>query len=135
MDVVLNKKQVEVRFFPEYKCLEWEWKEPTTQKNFKKLLEKIYNLFKKNNCDKFTQNMMKMGVVSDDVMQYINMEWMPRMVQAGLKYISLVMPKSAAADYSVDKIRDKVDDQREQKGVEEAIFESIEEARAWIASR
>ena len=135
MDVLFSKKQLEVRLFPEYKCLEWEWKEPTTQQKMKKLLDKIYNLFKKNNCDKFTQIMLNMGVLPGDLIQFINTDWMPRMMQAGLKYISLVVPKSAAADYSVEKVKGDVEEKRQQAGVEEATFTTIEEARGWIASR
>lgn len=135
MDVLLNKKPIEVRFFPEYKCLEWEWKEPTTQQKMKKFLDKIHDLFKKNNCDKFTQIMVNMGVLPQDLMQFINTDWMPRMIQAGLKYVSLVVPKSASADYTVEKLKDELEEQRSQSAVEEATFTTIEEARGWIASR
>jgi len=135
MDVLLSKKPIEVRLFPEYKCLEWEWKEPTTKDKMKKFLDKIYTLFKKNNCDKITNIMQKMGVLPPDLMAFVNTDWMPRMIQAGLKYVSLVVPKSAAADYTVEKLKDNLEDQRSQSGVEEATFTTVEEARGWIASR
>ena len=135
MDVLLSKKPIEIRLFPEYKCLEWEWKEPTTQKNMKKFLEKVYDYFKSNSCDKITNIMQNMGVLPQDLMMFVNTDWMPRMIQAGLKYVSLVVPKSASADYTVEKLKDNLEDQRSQSGVEEATFTSIEEARGWIASR
>ena len=135
MEILHSKKFIEIRLLKEYKCIEWEWKQPATIKDTKKLLDKIHEFFVKNSCDKINNIMQKMGVLPPELQEFVNTSWMPRMAQAGLKYVALVIPKSASADYTVEKVRDQVADQREQTGIEEAAFGTIEEARAWIASR
>ena len=135
MEILHSKKFIEIRLHKEYKCIEWEWKQPATIKDTKKLLDKIHDFFVKNNCDKINNIMQNMGVLPPELQEFVNTSWMPRMAQAGLKYVALVIPKSASADYTVEKVRDQVADQREKGGIEEAAFGTIEEARAWIASR
>ncbi len=135
MDILHSKKLIEIRLLNEYKCIEWEWKQPGTVKDTKKLLDKIYDFFVKHKCDKINNIMVGMGVLPKELQEFVNTSWMPRMAQAGLKHVALVVPKSASADYSVDKVRDNVADQRKDTGIAEAAFETIEEARAWIASQ
>ena len=135
MEILHSKKFIEIRLLKEYKCIEWEWKQPATIKETKKLLDKIHEFFVKNNCDKINNIMKNMGVLPPELQEFVNTSWMPRMAQAGLKHVALVIPKSASADYTVEKVRDQVADQREKTGIEEAAFGTIEEARAWIASR
>ena len=79
--------------------------------------------------------MQNMGVLPGEVIQFINTDWMPRIIQAGLKNVALVLPKSAAADYSVERVKEDVSEQRESAGVEEATFFTIDEARAWISKQ
>ncbi|MFX1399198.1 MAG: hypothetical protein ACFFAS_19410 [Promethearchaeota archaeon] len=55
------------------------------------------------------------------------------MIQADLRYVALIVPKSTAADYSVERVKEEVAEQREGSKVEEATFFTTEEARAWIA--
>jgi len=135
LEVLYSKKVIEIRLDSDHKCIEFQWKQPATIKKTQELLEKIYDLFAKNNCNKINNIMSNMGVLPDEVMMYINTKWMPKMIQAGLRHVALVLPKSAAADYSVEQVREKVADQREGSGVEEGTFFTIEEARAWIANQ
>ena len=135
MEILHSKKFMEIRLLNEYKCIEWEWKQPATVKDSKTLLNKIHEYFVKHNCDKINNIMQNMGVLPPELQEFVNTSWMPRMAQGGLKYVALVLPASASADYTVDKVRDQVVDQREKTGIEEAAFGTIEEARAWIASR
>ena len=135
MEILQSKKFMEIRLLNEYKCIEWEWKQPATVKDSKKLLNKIHEYFVKHNCDKINNIMQNMGVLPPELQEFVNTSWMPRMAQAGLKHVALVLPASASADYTVDKVRDQVVDQREKTGIEEAAFGTVEEARAWIASR
>ena len=135
MDVLYNNKYIEIRLINEYKCIEWEWKQPATVKDTKKLLDKIHEFFIKHNCDKINNIMLRMGVLPPEILEFVNTSGMPRMAQAGLKHVALVVPMSASADYTVEKVRDQVAEQREKGGIEEAAFGTIEEARAWIASR
>ena len=135
MEILHSKKFIEIRLLKEYKCIEWEWKQPATIKDTKKLLDKVYDFFVKHNCDKINNIMQSMGALPPELQEFVNTSWMPRMAQAGLKHVALVIPKSASADYTVEKIRDQVAEQREKGGIDEAAFGTIEEARAWIASR
>ena len=45
MEILHSKKFMEIRLLNEYKCIEWEWKQPATVKDSKKLLNKIHDFF------------------------------------------------------------------------------------------
>jgi len=135
MEILYSKKFIEIRLDKAHSSIEFEWKQPTTIKKTRDLLEKIYELFIEHKCTKINNIMVNMGVLPEELVTYINNNWMPKMIQAGLKYVALVVPKSAAADYSVEQVKEEVTEQREGAGVEEGTFMTIEEARTWIANK
>jgi len=135
MEVLYSKKMIEIRLDKAHSSIEFEWKQPTTIKKTRDLLEKIHDFFVEYKCNKINNIMVDMGVLPEELVNYINNDWMPKMIQSGLKFVALVVPKSAAADYSVEQVREEVTEQRKGAGVEESTFMTIEEARAWIANK
>ena len=135
MEILYSKKVIEIRLDKTHSSIEFEWKQPTTIKKTRDLLEKIYDFLVVYKCNKINNIMVNMGVLPEELVNYINTEWMPKMIQGGLRYVALVVPKSAAADYSVEQVKEEVAGQREGAGVEEATFTTIEDARAWIANK
>lgn len=133
MEILYSKKFIEIRLDKAHSSIEFEWKEPTTIKKTRDLLEKIYKFLTEYECNKINNIMLNMGVLPEELVNYINNDWMPKMIQAGLKYVALVVPKSAAADYSVEQVKEEVAEQRKGAGIEENTFTTIEDARAWLA--
>ena len=62
---------------------------------------------------------------------WVEREWVPRAVEAGMKVIALVLPKALIAAMEIDKTAGRIDPTA--TGHKRRMFESSESARDWLA--
>jgi hypothetical protein len=70
-----------------------------------------------------------MKVIKQSDQEWVNRDWMPRILAAGLRRMALVIPKSGLAMMNVQEIMSRVPGTKLDVGY----FATIEEARDWIS--
>ncbi|HEY8797820.1 MAG TPA: STAS/SEC14 domain-containing protein [Candidatus Dormibacteraeota bacterium] len=61
--------------------------------------------------------------------EWINENWLPRALEAGLRVAAIVMPNSAAAKINLDDMASAAEDK-----IEVRYFSTVEKARQWLAA-
>jgi hypothetical protein len=70
-----------------------------------------------------------MKVIKQSDQEWVNQDWMPRVLAAGLRRMALVIPKSGLALMNVQEIMSRVPGTK----LDVAYFATIDEAREWLS--
>lgn len=96
-------------------------------------LDKILDLLALKKSNRLLGDGRRMKVISPEDQAWVEATWMPRSAQVGLRYSALLMPKSALAGLSVDRIltKYKLSDNASVE-VMTAYFDDIDKAKTWL---
>jgi len=133
MERIYEDRNIEIRLDSINKCIEYSWKDFVPSKEYVELLEKVYHYSIQHDCDKNLVDMRKMKVIPEDVMEWMQTEWLPRMLQDGIKKFALINTKSIIANMTVGQVVDGVREIGSELGLRNAFFDELEGARKWIA--
>ena len=135
MKVLTSKNKFEIRLDKDNNSIELEYKDIIAVKEFRKILGKVYDYSVDHKVTKNLVDMRKMGMIPPEAQKWIESDWFPKMIQAGVLTYGMIVAQSAAAQASTDDLTDKIDDQREAGGVQNGFFGTLEDARKWIAEQ
>ena len=95
---------VAIYWDPSSKALCPEWKSfSVLDKEVKESLEKLLTFIVERKCDRQIINTGKtLGGFSEQIQDWLAIDWIPRAVKAGMKYVATVTPKNAMAQLSND---------------------------------
>ena len=133
MERLYEDRNIEIRLDSTNKCIEYSWKDFVPSEEYIKLLEKVYHYSVEHECDKNLVDMRNMKVIPEDVLDWMQSNWLPRMLQEGIVMFALINTKSIIASMTVGKVVDGVREIGDDLGLRNAFFDEIEGARAWIA--
>ncbi|MBP6740133.1 MAG: hypothetical protein KA146_09080 [Leptospiraceae bacterium] len=105
MEKLYEKDGVVVIFWDSSsKALCPEWKSfSVLDKEVKESLEKLLTFIVEKKCDRQIINTGKtLGGFSEQIQDWLAIDWIPRAVKAGMKYVATVTPKNAMAQLSND---------------------------------
>ncbi|MCP4135628.1 MAG: hypothetical protein GY754_31965 [bacterium] len=108
--------------------LEYEWKKFAPSKHYRDALEKILKFTKEKNGSKILADLRKMGTVFINDQKWTEEDWLPRMVTAGVKYFSLVLPMDVISKMAFDEMIESV----KVENFELFITDSPEKAKEWL---
>ncbi len=131
---LFKDRNIEIYQNIEYDSIEFMWRKFISSKILQEELERVYDCFFEEGCKKMLCDMRKMGALPFDAQQYIDTQWMPRMIQLGVKIYVFVMPPSASAGHTVDQLREQRAEKEAQAGIKTFFYGSIDAARDCIAS-
>ena len=134
MENLYEDEYIQIRLDDAHSCLEWEWKKFVPSDKYKELLDKAQQLFQDKGCNKFLSDLKAMKAVPQDAQQWTDADWFPRMLQGGLKYIAVVNPDMGGGSMSMRKMKEEIEAKLSAIGVTQKFFNTIGEARAFIAS-
>jgi hypothetical protein len=133
MERLYEDRNIEIRLDSINKCIEYSWKDFVPSKEYIELLEKVYHYSVQHKCDKNLVDMRSMKVIPEDVLEWMQSNWLPRMLQEGIKKFALINTKSIIASMTVGKVVDGVREIGSELGLRNAFFDELEGARTWIA--
>ena len=134
MERLYEDTNIEIRLDSINKCIEYSWKDFVPSKDYIDLLEKVYHYSIQHECDKNLVDMRNMKVIPEDVLEWMQTDWLPRMLQEGIVKFALINTKSIIASMTVGRVVDGVREIGSEKGLKNAFFDELEGARAWIAN-
>ncbi len=95
-------------------------------------LNKALELFEQKGQSNWLADTSQLSPVSKEIDQWVNEEWVPRAIVAGIKNMAMVIPKSALARMGIEASMSKAPTDNE---VTMAFFDSQLSAKRWLRSR
>jgi hypothetical protein len=114
-----------------------EWKDTYVDgEEYRTALDKVLDLLELKKSNRLLGDGRRMKVISVADQAWVEASWLPRSAQVGLRYSALLLPKSALALLSVDRIvtKYKLSDAASAEVVS-AYFDDIERAKAWLRTQ
>jgi len=115
------------------KCVVLESSPRVSGQELRNTLEKTLQLVAEKKSLKILAILVTLEKLEPEDLLWTETDWFPRAMKAGVKYISLAMPKSLTAHMSMDKLAETLDPK--QKGYERRFFDSEEAAREWLSKK
>ncbi len=125
-----NMSAITVRWNEKLQAVEQIWNGHSSREEHRQAAEDILTLLEEKRASRLFSDCTKMMVVHPDDQKWIEVDWLPRMVSAGLEKIALVLPAGSVAQLSVDKMERNIDIQ--EIGFEKYMTEDSEQAIAWL---
>lgn len=97
----------------------------------RRALDSVVRLTAEKRSRALVSDTHNMKAITQEDQLWMDEDWRPRMMAAGLRYNAVVMPTSAIAKMSLAAIVKRVP----AGEIEFAYFSTLEEAKAWISSR
>lgn len=108
-----------------------EWKSYVEGEQARLGLETGLRLLKSKRTSRWIADVRLLGPVRQVDQQWINQDWFPRAIAAGLRTLATVSPRSSVARLSVKQIMSKVNDVDIMQGT----FDDLEQARMWVRTQ
>ncbi len=125
-----NMPAITVRWNEKLQAVEQIWNGHSSREEHRQAAEDILTLLEEKRASRLFLDCTKMMVVHPDDQKWIEVDWLPRMVSAGLEKIALVLPAGSVAQLSIDKMERNIDIQ--EIGFEKYMTEDSEQAIAWL---
>jgi hypothetical protein len=108
-----------------------QWKEDVPGGPMRDGLELGLELIKEKQAKKWLVDSRTIASISPQDVKWVNDDWMPRAVDAGLRCMAFVMAKKVVMQISMKTFIARINGRE----LENAYFDNIDEARAWLASQ
>lgn len=99
--------------------------------DFRMINNRFIELVKEKTCSKQLTDTTEMKVVAQEDQQWFTTDYLPRLKEAGLRYLAVVLPTSALAKLSVQAVQNGAINNK----LETAYFDKIAEAEEWLNSK
>ncbi|TMC81099.1 MAG: hypothetical protein E6I61_05480 [Chloroflexi bacterium] len=106
-----------------------EWDGWANSAEFGALLDAEVKALGERACSRLLADCRRQRILNPADQERANREWVPRVLEAGLKRFAIVLPESEIAAGHLRERLDKVP----QTAMQIAYFASVEEAREWLA--
>lgn len=125
MEKVFENSNADVFADPEVKSIVVVWKKITPEE-YKEVLNKGIDFLKSKGYANWFADTTNHGAVNKDLQEWVDKDWTPRALQAGLKKLSYNLPASVLSQMSIESLVQVMGD------VTIHAFASYEEARRWF---
>ncbi len=105
-----------------------EWKSYVEGDQARLGLEAGLGLLQKNRCSRWLADVRCLGPVRQIDQDWVNQDWFPRAIAAGLRYMATVTPTSVIASMTVRRIMSRVN----EVDMLNSYFDDLEHAREWL---
>jgi hypothetical protein len=106
--------------------MEWQgWAAPA---EFRAANDALVQAITDHHSSKVLGDSRQVKVMQQADQDWVNGDWFPRILAAGLTRMALVLPKSGLAKMNIDDMVSRVADQ-----LDVAYFETLDDARTWLA--
>lgn len=111
-------------------CIEIEVKQYIPGAALKVTLERVLQLIKSKKARKFLADTSRMDKLAGEDMMWVETDWLPRSVEAGVVVFATVPPKSLSAHLAFDKMSENT--APASASYVRRVFKDANEAREWV---
>lgn len=130
--VYLNKPYVQVFWNPLNKILTSRWTGFCTFDEIKAVAQRIIDAVSFEGARKVLYDAREIEVLDEDSQRYIAGDFTKEMIKVGIEYSATVSPTDIFAKFAVDDIQNSI---KIPESANNKLFQSVEEAFNWLASR
>lgn len=107
-----------------------EWKSYAEGDQYRSVLDAMVEMFRQKRSSRLLADCRNMGPVTQADQQWSNLDWRPRALAAGLRWVAIVSPRAAVARLSIKQMVTTINN------VELVTnnFDDLELARTWVRS-
>lgn len=131
-EVVSRMGGVELAWNPGIECVEYVPERGLTLEEAKAALNRAIQLLKDKKTHKILVDVRAHDRFGPEEGAWVEAEWVPRAVEAGMRVVALVLPKALIAAMEIDKTAGRIDPTA--TGHKRRMFEGPESARDWLAT-
>lgn len=130
--IYLNAPYALVEWDEDLRAARIEWRGFADGSEYREAHNKIIEALRAHNGSKMLADARGMRAVAPEDQGWLNNDWMPRTRLAGLKYSALVLPKSAVAQMSLQRIVTASPPRPADAESDHAYFDNVEDAKKWL---
>jgi hypothetical protein len=105
-----------------------EWKSPVNSAELRIAIERGVVALSKNHGSRWLADCQSLGPISPEDQEWLDHDWFPRALAAGLQRMAIVLPWREVAKMNVEDIVARVPQAR----MERAYFDTVWRARQWL---
>jgi hypothetical protein len=120
--------QVTISWVGSGKMVHVEWKSAVSGAALRVALERGIDALSKNRGSRWLADCQSLGPISAEDEEWIDQDWFPRALAAGLSCMAIVLPWRDAAKMNVEDIVARVPETRMQR----AYFETVWQGEQWL---
>lgn len=131
VQMIVDTPTVTLAWDNNLRCMKIGWSgEYMSGEDYRAILMQLLDVLETKGGSRILIDMRNMPVMSPEDQAWVQSEWMPQSIKAGLKYSAVVMPKRALSRLTLRHLA------KDAEGIkrERAYFETPEEASAWLKS-
>jgi hypothetical protein len=111
-------------------CVEMTWRGYATSPMFRETNERVLRVIEERRADRLLGDVLDFILIGADDQQWLNENWLPRAMEAGLRRAGLIQPVYYFNRVAVENVVQKVDQNRLKVGY----FQEATSAREWLAT-
>jgi hypothetical protein len=115
-------------------CVSMTWKGYATSAQFRDASELVLREIQQRRGSKLLSDAKEFVLIGATDQNWLSTNWIPRVLQAGVRKIALVMPRFYFNRVAVDAVTQRLAQDVANELVSIEYFESRESARSWLAS-
>lgn len=109
------------------------WKGYVAGEPYRSIMNQITETLKKQKATKLLADLRKMKAVTQEDQDWVNAVWLPEIKAKGLLHTAMVLPESAIAMLSLNRMMDRSGVRADLEG-DTGHFASMDEAVVWLKS-
>lgn len=117
-----------VRWDGQSRAAHMEWQGWAAPAEFRAANDALVQALKDHNSSKVLGDSRRIKVIKESEQRWVNEDWFPRILAAGLTRMALVIPASGLAKMNIDDMVSRVGDH-----LDVAYFATLNQARTWLA--
>jgi hypothetical protein len=129
-NIVVDDENIIMWYYPESKILQHKIHKFFSGKTFRDIFSRAADLFERNAALKYLSNDRSVAAWRKEDMEWSDINFLPRMKNAGWKYWAIITPESIVGKMTLKDIANKFS----AGGVETKLFPNAEEAKKWLES-
>lgn len=127
-EIHIQEKFITTYYLPEKDIIVEEWDGFAPSAGFREVSDGLIEIIKKRECGKVINNFKKGKVITQEDQNWINEDWFPRAVKAGLTKFAFLLADDVFNKMSVERIMEKTN----FPTLQFRYFGSYDEAEKWL---
>jgi len=130
-DIYADTQKYTIAWDSELNAVTHRWDEFTSGEEYREGCEKLLDAIKERNASKLLVDTSGIRAHDDEDTQWLQEEWMPRIIDAGVEHAVTVHPDSVIAQMDMEEFMDDVSDMP----YDAMLTDDMSEAREWLAEQ
>jgi hypothetical protein len=125
--IYFDKKFLKIEYLEDIHAGIGNWDGFVSENDYKEGLNKMIDFYVEKKVNKWIANLTKMEAISPELQDWANNDWFPRALQAGVKYMAVIVPEDVFNQFAVENIMTKAGD-----ALTTHYFHKVDDAKEWI---